>query len=166
MAEALQFVSFFLDGQRYGVDIRTVREINPTLSLAPVPRTRPYIRGLVNIRGQVVLVIDVAVILGKPPRPITEESRVVILKTTSELARVRGLDRAVDIDLYGDKPVGFVVDAVADVVQVPVDSVTATPGHVEETHTKYYQGVVRVDGELQLVLDAGVLLSGGGTELS
>lgn len=155
--DVMQFVSFYLEDRLYGLDIRIVKEINPNLRITTVPRTPPAVRGLVNIRGQVVLVMDLAVIFGRQPRPVTEESQIVILKTTAELKRVQGLD--LDRLPFGDKPTGFIVDRIADVTGVTDDAIKAPPPHLDEANARYVQGVIRLDDELQIVLDAGTLLA-------
>jgi purine-binding chemotaxis protein CheW len=160
MSDLLQLVSFELDERLYGLDIRIVKEINPNLDITRVPRARPYIRGLVNIRGQVVLVMDIAVIFGWEPRPVTAESQIVILKTSSELRHAERLYGDLDVSLLGDKPVGFLVDAIGDVNTVPVSDVEPPPPHLNEANSIYCRGIVRLGDGLQIVLNPGALLAG------
>ena len=162
VAQDLQLVSFFLEERLYGLDIRIVKEINPNVTITPVPRTPPHIRGLVNIRGQVVLVMDIAVIFGRAPRPVTEDSQVVILKTAQELRNVRGLPDSFDTTVFGDKPIGFLIDRIADVTEVPGGRIEPAPPHLAETNAKCFAGVVRMGEGLQIILDAGEMLQGDG----
>ena len=159
MPENLQFVSFYLDRFLYGFDIRIIKEVNPTLEISPVPRTPPHIRGLVNIRGQVVLVMDIAVTFGRSPRPITSESKIIILKTDAELRKVRDYESVRTYSLAGDKPVGLLVDKIGDVISIPRLDLEAAPHHLEELRARYFFGVARIEGELLMILDAGKLLS-------
>lgn len=156
-----QLVTFELDGMLYGLDIRVVKEINPTVTITPVPRTPSYLRGLVNIRGEVVLVFDVANVLGRRPQSVAEESRIVILKTASELRAVKGLDW-IDDAPFGDKPMGLFVDKIGDVVSLTEDMVEDTPLHLGEQNAHYFDGVAKLDDTLVAILDAGALLSHSG----
>jgi purine-binding chemotaxis protein CheW len=157
--EVRQFISFFLEDRLYGLDIRIVKEINTNTRLTEVPRTAPHIRGLVNIRGQVVLVMDIAVIFGRNPRPVTEMSQVVILKTAAEIRAARGLPASLDPTPFGDKAVSFLVDRIGDVTSVSSDAIEPVPAHVEEANARYFAGVIRQPEGIQMILDAGALLT-------
>ncbi len=159
MNEARQFISFYLEGRLYGLDIRIVKEINPNTRLTRVPRTAPHIRGLVNIRGQVVLIMDMAVIFGRQPRPVTEQSQTVILKTAAEIRAVRDLASAIDPAPFGERAVGFLVDRIGDVTGVAANAVEPVPPHVEEANARYFDGVIHKPEGLQMILDAGALLT-------
>jgi purine-binding chemotaxis protein CheW len=158
LSEVLQFVSFYVEDRLYGLDIRMVKEIYPDVDITPVPRSEPQIRGLVNIRGQVVLVKDIAIIFGRAPRPITDDSHIIILKTSTELAAVPTLDTRFNSAVFGDKPVAFLVDRIGDVVTVPAGDVEPAPLHVDETNAGYFAGVVYLDDRLQVILEAGTML--------
>jgi purine-binding chemotaxis protein CheW len=153
-----QLVSFYVDERLYGLDIRVVKEINPNVEITPVPHTQPHIRGLVNIRGQVVLVIDVAVVLGRPLRPVTPESHIVILKTAAELARVESLGDWAAVAAFGDKPVAILVDRIRDVVTIRADELEKVPAHLDEANARCFAGLVRWDEEVQVVLRAEEML--------
>ena len=155
---AVQLVSFYLEGRLYGLDIRVVKEINPNVDIARVPRTPDHIRGVVNVRGQVVLVIDISVVLGRAPRPVEAESHIVILKTASELGRVESLRSWDGLERFGDKPIAFLVDRIGDVVAFRADEVEPAPPHLTEASSRYVEGVVRHDGEAQVLLSAEELL--------
>ena len=156
--EVVQYVSFVVDERLFGVDIRLVKEINPNVAINPVPRTRPQIRGLVNIRGQVVLVIDIAVVLGRGPRRITPDSHIVILKTASELLRIGAPWPAETVARFGDKPIAFLVDRIRDVVTVDAGELGPVPRHLSEGNAKCFEAVVRLGDEVQLVLNPVALL--------
>ena len=151
----LKYVSFELDRHLYGFDIQIVKEVNPSTQITPVPRSAPHIRGLVNIRGQVVLVIDIAVLFGHGSRPISASSQIVILKTGAEIKRLRLAGPHLRSEQYGDKPVGFLVDRIGDVIQVEA----ATPPHLAEGDARYVRGVVHLDNRLLVVLNAAEMLA-------
>ncbi|MBW2734582.1 MAG: chemotaxis protein CheW [Deltaproteobacteria bacterium] len=156
-----QFVSFLLGQERFGVDIRKVKEITPEVAIMPVPRAPCHVRGLVNVRGQVVLVLDVARMLG---RQQTREGahQIIIIKTAEELKHVAGLDPSVDQPAFGDKPLGILVDELGDVVQVPVGDVETTPPHISQDTSPFFAGVIQHSNGLLVVLNLSHLLAFGG----
>jgi purine-binding chemotaxis protein CheW len=154
-----QFVSFWLDRGLYGLAIQVVKEVNPTTAISPVPLSNPSIRGVVNIRGQIVLVMDIAVIFGRTPRPIRAESQLVILKTTPELGLIRNLKAGIDTGKFGDKPIAFLADSVGEVVTVDEQGIEAPPQHLSAVNEHFVQGVVRCGEDLLVVLDPAVLLA-------
>ena len=161
MSSNIQIVSFFIDNRFYGLDIRIVKEITPFLRISLVPWAPPHLRGLVNIRGQVVLVMDIAVIFGRAHRPVTDSSHIVILKTASEIQRVTSIDSDNPWYLFGSKPFGILVDKIGDVIQVPAHGIEATPRHIEEDKARFFSGVFNLAEELLMLLDAGEILSYG-----
>jgi len=163
MANNLQIVSFYIEEQFFGMDIRVVKEINPTTNICLVPRTPAHLRGLVNIRGQVVLVMDIAVMFGRAPRPITENSQIVILKTASEIQNAKNLEAEDAYSLFGDKPLGVLVDKIGDVIEVPAKELEPVPRHIEEAKTRFFSGVVNLEEDLLMLLKASEILSFGET---
>lgn len=153
-----EFVSFELEGELYALDIRAVKEVNPNCRIAPVPRSPDNIRGLVNIRGQVVLVLDIAVTFGRDARPITRDSQIVILKTSQELKRIRGLSEAVAAERFSDKPIGFLVDRIGDVITVDAARIEDAPPHLAKCNARFVSGVVYMDDRLLIALDPAEML--------
>ncbi len=96
----LQFCSFYLSGRLYGVDILDVKEICPETSITPIPQAPKEVRGYVNIRGQVYLILDLRFILGVEPDSLQERCCLVIFKPT-----------------VGES-FGLVVDRIGDVIVV------------------------------------------------
>ncbi len=157
-APVRQYVSFELAGGLYGLDIRIVKEVNANTDVTRVPLSPKHIRGLVNIRGQVVLVIDIAVLFGHEPLTITGQSQIVVLKTVQEIARLRYADDDLAFDGLGDKPVGCLVDRVGDVVQVNAADLSPPPPHIPETIARHVEAVVRLDDRLLVVLQPAEML--------
>ena len=138
-----QLVSFYLGDELFGIDILLVREVNPDTNIIPVPRSRKEICGLVNIRGQVILVADLAVLLGMEARTIKPDSHVIILKTTQEFVRVFGKTDSVKAEDLSDKPIGFLVDHIGDVVSVLNKEIEPPPTHLDEGRSKLFTGIIR-----------------------
>ena len=160
-----QFISFYCDKKLYGIDIHIINDVSPNSGdIMPVPLSDPHIRGLVNIRGQVILVMDIAVILGNRERPITENSHIVIFKTESALARVVGLDKDIDIYAFGEKPVGFLVDMIGDVVIVDETNIENTTKYIEKENLTYIKGVVKLQDQLLIIINPLKMLYHGHEE--
>lgn len=150
----VQLVTFEVDGGIYALDIRVVKEINPAARLTAVPRAPAHVRGLVNLRGQVVLVLDLAVMLGRTPD--AESTQVVILKTGSEVGHTRA---PYDAGPFGDKPLALLVSQLGDVLTVAADRVVPAPSHVPEARARHIEGVVEQADHLLVILDPCALLT-------
>ena len=153
-----QFVSFRIEGDLYGFDIRIVKEVYPQTDIMGVPLADRKIRGLINIRGQIVLVIDIAVLFGRSPRPVTPDSQLVIVKTRQELELMHGMVDQVPDGAWSDKPVAFLVDGIGDVLTVERTRIDRVPPHLSEKKAVYLEGVCRIDDELLIILAAQQLL--------
>lgn len=158
MADTLQFVTFYLGKAMFGMDIRFIKEVYPNVDLCLVPRSEKYVRGLVNIRGQVVLVMDIAVFFRHEPRQITDSSQIIIMKIARELNSIPSMDVEYKSEAFGDKAVGFIVDQIGDVLTIDADKLEPPPSHLSESNAKYFQGVVRLNNNVLLVLDPGKFL--------
>lgn len=155
----LQVVSFVIEDHLYGLDICAVKEVNPSTAISPVPGAPRHIRGLLNIRGQVVLVMDISVILGHGPRPITDTSQIVILKTFQEISQARTKTDHVNVEAFDDKLVGFLVDRIGDVTALSAGSLEPCPPHLDQRNVRFVRGVARMEDKPLVVLDAGEMLA-------
>lgn len=153
-----QLVTFRIDEDLFGFDIRIVKEVYPYTDFTEVPRAPEKIRGLINIRGQIVLVIDIAVLFDRPPRSITPSSQLVIIKTRQELERMRDMGDHLPEGAWSDKPVAFIVDGIGDVLTVDGTGIDRVPPHIPEKIATSLEGVVHVDDTLLILLDAQQLL--------
>ncbi len=144
---------FYLDGALFSVNIRLVREINPHIDITPARRGPSFVKGLVNLRGQIVTVIDLAERLGLGDRPIQEGSRLVILKTNSELG---ALDDC-DFETCDDK-VGLLVDRISDVVTPEATQLEAPPPNLKGVGAEFLSGVCKTEAETMGILNVRRLL--------
>jgi purine-binding chemotaxis protein CheW len=157
-SKELQFVSFYIADRIYGLDIQIVKEVNTNVSIAKVPLSSKTIRGLVNIRGQIVLVMDIAVVFGSTPRPITETSQLVILKTAQEIRNISNFSIEIDIQKFGDKPTGFLVDTIGDVMTISESIIEPTPPHLADINAPYIKSVANLGKDLLIILNAEEML--------
>ena len=144
--------TFYIQGERYGIDILTVREIHRRPVVTPARGAHRAVRGLVNLRGQVVTVIDPAVRLGHDERELDANTRLVILKTNAELPRVHGTPLET-----GDDRVGLCVDQISDVHSVGAGRIDPLPPH-ERGSTGLLSGVIQLEDEVIRVMDPAAML--------
>lgn len=155
----LQFVSFYVAEQMYGLDIQIVKEVNPNIAITEVPLSNENIRGLVNIRGQIILVMDIAIIFGHAPRPLTDNSQLVILKTAQEIQTITNIGQHVEGTNFGDKPIAFLVDEIGDVVTLPVGMIEPSPPHLVQSNAPFVKGVAKNRNTLLIILNAEEMLN-------
>ena len=152
-----QYATFRVAERLLGMDLLTVREILRPLDITPVPRAAPHIRGLLNLRGQVVTIIDLSVCLGLPRAQLTDKSHIVILKTHQELiaAHRNGLEGYKGpTDL-----VELLVDAIEDVAEADESALEPPPANLNEAEERLLSGVHRTDSGLLVLLNLQDLFS-------
>lgn len=139
-----QLCTFFLDDQMFGLDVLRVQEINRIQQLAPVPLAPPAVRGLINLRGQIVTAIDLRERLGFPPLdPATRDT----------------VTRPVNIIIPSDDgPVSFLVDEVGDVIDVDDRDFEPPPATLDPAAKAYTRGVYKLPDRLLLVLEIEPIL--------
>ena len=139
MLERRQFCTFFLDGLRFGVDVQQVQEVVPYQEMTRVPLAPPAVRGLLNLRGQIVTGIDLRRRLELPDRPAETLPMNVVLRGE-------------------DSPVSFLVDDIGEVVEVAEGAWERPPETLRGEVRELIQGVCPLPGELLLVLDTAKTL--------
>ena len=156
-----QFATFHLNEYYFGLNVLLVREVNKSIDITPVDGALPFIKGLMNLRGLIVTVLDPGEKLSLGSREVTEETRCVVLKTDSEVDRIR----ATGVDLERTYPdlVGLLVDRIGDMVNVEDDDIEAPPANSGGVDGKYIEGIVKLENDLLIVLNVTELL-GGETE--
>src|SRR5262245_48509249 len=141
MGQRLQFCTFFLDGLRFGVDVQKVQEVVPYLEMTRVPLAPPTVRGLLNLRGQIVTGIELRRRLELPDRPAEGLPMNVVLRGE-------------------DSPVSFLVDEIGEVIEVDADAWERPPETLHGRVRELIQGVYPLEEELLLVLDTVKTLDG------
>ena len=139
VSDTTKLVCFYLHGQEYAIDIATVKE---TLVLRPITRvflTPSWLAGIINLRGDIVPVLDLADLCGLSPTDITPESRIIILQRGAHMA-------------------GIVVDELAELRVLAIDDIQPTPATVTGDAAAILAGVATVENGAPLrVLDASHL---------
>lgn len=138
--EVVQVVSFRLGGEEYGVDISQVQEIIRMVEVTKVPRAPHFMEGVINLRGQLIPIIDLRTRFGMSRIPPTKSTRIVVTE-------------------IGNKRVGIVVDAVSEVLNIPIENVEDAPEMVAGVGTEYIQGVGKLGERLIIMLDLTMVIS-------
>jgi len=154
-----QYVSFRIDEHLFGINILTVREIIRNVDFTPVERSPDSVRGLLNLRGQIITVLDLGPALGLPLREIGPHSRCVIIKTADEVAALT--EQGLLTEEMSGEAVGLVVDGISDVVHVDEDVLEAPPANANGIDCEHLKGVVKLDAKLLLVLTLKGLVDEG-----
>ena len=141
MADTIQVVSFKLGSEEYGVDIAQVQEINRMVAITHVPRAPQFMEGVINLRGQLIPIIDLRTRFGMPRAEHTKNTRIVVTE-------------------IGTKRVGMVVDSVSEVLRLPVDQIEAAPDMITGVDTEYIRGVGKIEDRLIVLLDLARIISG------
>jgi purine-binding chemotaxis protein CheW len=133
-----QYLTFVLAGEIFAIGILSIKEIIEYSSPTAVPMMPDYLRGIINLRGLVVPVIDLAVRFGKPSSPVTKRTCIVI----------------VEIELDGERyDIGAVVDAVNAVLEIPAGNIEPPPSFGVRIRTEFIAGMGKVDGRFVILLD-------------
>ncbi|RVT46931.1 chemotaxis protein CheW [Rheinheimera sediminis] len=136
----LQWVTFKLQEETYGINVMQVQEVLRYTDIAPVPGAPDYVMGIINLRGNVVTVIDTRSRFGLAPSEVTDNSRIVIIESERQV-------------------IGIMVDSVAEVVYLKQSEIDTAPNVGTDESAKFIQGVSNRDGELLILVDLNKLLS-------
>ncbi|MDD5673019.1 MAG: chemotaxis protein CheW, partial [Chitinivibrionales bacterium] len=146
-----QFTSFYVGENLFGIDIRLIREINRNTEITPVDSAPDFIRGLLNLRGQIVTVIDVGIRMGLRLNPEKiDTSRVIVLKTSGELAARRGDNDPVE-ETSRDL-VALYVDKIGDMVTFEAKEIEAPPANIGQIQGKFIGGIAKLEKELLIII--------------
>ncbi len=136
----LQWVTFHLAGETYGVNVMQVQEVLRYTEIAPVPGAPNYVIGIINLRGNVVTVIDTRNRFGLPPGDIADNTRIVIIEAEKNV-------------------VGILVDSVAEVVYLRLSEIETAPNVGNDESAKFIQGVCHKNNELLILIELDKLIT-------
>ncbi|MBL1277734.1 MAG: chemotaxis protein CheW [Ectothiorhodospiraceae bacterium] len=138
--EQLRWVTFRLENEKYGINVMQVQEVLRVTEIAPVPGAPSYVLGIINLRGNVVTVIDTRSRFGLGGVDMDDATRIVIIEAEEQV-------------------VGILVDSVAEVVDLNASDVETAPNVGNEESAKFIQGVASHENELLILVDLNKLLS-------
>jgi purine-binding chemotaxis protein CheW len=136
----IQFVTFVLMDEVYGINVMRVQEVLRVTEIAPVPGAPSYVLGIINLRGNVVTVIDTRSRFGLPATEVDDASRIIVIESEKQV-------------------VGILVDAVAEVVELRENDIDVAPNVGTEDSSRYIQGVASREGGLLILVDLNKLLT-------
>jgi purine-binding chemotaxis protein CheW len=140
-AEATEHLAtFFLDREEYGVDVRQVQEIRRMSEITSVPRAPEFVRGVINLRGRILPVLDLKRKLGLGAVEAGRATRIVVVRV-------------------GERLLGLLVDGASQVLKVAVSRIEPPPEEVLEKGGDYIRGVAKLDDRLIILVDLGRLLA-------
>jgi len=138
--ELLQLVSFNIGEEEYGIDILKVQEIIRIMDITKVPNTPDFVEGVINLRGRVIPIIDLRVKLGMERIGHDKSTRIIVVEISN-------------------KTVGFIVDAVSEVLRIPKNITEAPPEIVAGVNSDYITAVGKLEDRLLILLDLEKILS-------
>lgn len=141
-----RYLTFHIDNEAYGLKIKYVTEIIGVQPITKVPDVPGFIKGIINLRGKIIPVIDMRLRFNKQPIEYNDRTCVIIIDTLEYLA-------------------GLIVDQVADVMTIEEEDIAPPPSHKSGIRNKYISGIGKIDGQIKLLLDCEKLLSNQEEEL-
>lgn len=137
-------MQFELAGEYYGLDILKVREINGMMDITGVPQTPNFVRGLINLRGKVIPVLDLRLKFGLPEKPYTDRTAIIVveIKTLSGLVQM-----------------GIVVDTVSEVVNIAQKDIEPPPNFGSPLKSDYILGMAKTRIGVIVILDIDRILT-------
>ncbi len=132
--DVLQLVSFNIANEEFGVDILNVQEINRMVDITRVPNVAHFIRGVINLRGKVIPIIDLRARLNMPPIEHGTETRIVVVE-------------------LGNNIIGFIVDKVNEVIRINKDITEPPPAMVSGIEAEYITAIGKLEDRLLILLD-------------
>lgn len=135
-----KFLTFFLAGEEYGIEILKVHEIIGLMPITQVPRTPNFMRGVINLRGKVIPVVDLRLKFGMESVAHTDETCIIVVQ-------VRGAE------------MGIIVDKVSEVRDIAGQDIEDTPSFGTDVNTDYILGIGKSEGRVKILLDIDKVLS-------
>lgn len=135
-----RYLTFNLGEEVFGLEIRYVTEIIGIQPVTKIPEVAEYIKGIINLRGKIIPVIDMRLKFGKEPIEYNDRTCIVVVDTQEMV-------------------VGLIVDRVSEVVSIDDENVVPPPNHKSGIRNRYIQGIGKIDGNVKILLDCNKLFS-------
>jgi purine-binding chemotaxis protein CheW len=138
-----KYLTFCLAGEEYGIGILKIKEIIGMMPITPVPRTPAYVKGVINLRGKVIPVVDLRLKFEMEEMGYTERTCIIVLETRGQLGSVL---------------VGIVVDSVSEVLNIRAADIEEAPAFGARLNTDYILGMAKMNGGIKILLDIDKVL--------
>jgi purine-binding chemotaxis protein CheW len=139
-----KYLTFTLAGEEYGIVILKIKEIIGMIPVTSVPKTPEFVKGVINLRGKVIPVIDLRVRFGMESIDCTERTCIIIVEVSGPSGKVM---------------MGIVVDSVSEVLNIKSDEIDETPGFGMALNTDYILGMAKSDRSVKILLDIDQILT-------
>ena len=133
-----KYLTFALAEEEYGLPVLRVREIIKMMDITEVPQVPAHVKGVLNLRGKVIPVIDLRLKFGFAPGEVTSRTCIIVVEVALAASRVM---------------MGIVVDHVSEVLNISGEEIEQTPQFGERVNTDYMKGVAKVKGTVKILLD-------------
>lgn len=139
-----KYLTFMLAEEEYGIGILKIKEIIGMLPITSVPQTPDYVKGVINLRGKVIPVLDLRLRFGMPAIDYTERTCIIVVEISGNAGTIL---------------IGIVVDAVSEVLNIKGDDIEKTPTFGTKLNTDYILGMAKMEGGVKILLDIDRVLS-------
>ena len=143
-----QYLTFLINNEMFAINILGVKEIIEYGNITPIPMMPSFIRGVINLRGSVVSVVDLSARFGSPPSTITRRSCIVIIEGTPQ-----------QCDEPAGQDIGVVVDSVSEVLGIPQADIEPPPSFGAKIRADFISGMGKVNGKFVILIDTEKVLS-------
>ncbi|MEX2415021.1 MAG: chemotaxis protein CheW [Paenibacillaceae bacterium] len=135
-----KFLTFPLGTEDYGIEIKFVTEIVGIQAITPIPGIPEYIKGIINLRGKIIPVMDVRLRFKKEPKAYNDRTCIVV------------------IDIK-EVTIGLIVDSVSEVISISDENIISPPQVNKNFHNKFIESIAKIGNEVKLILDCDKLLN-------
>jgi len=139
-----KYLTFMLAEEEYGVGIRKIKEIIGMMPVTPVPQTPDYVKGVINLRGKVIPVVDLRLRFGMEEIEYTERTCIIVVEIGGKAGTIQ---------------IGIVVDAVSEVLNIRGEDIEDTPTFGAKLNIDYILGMAKMEGCVKILLDIDRALS-------
>jgi purine-binding chemotaxis protein CheW len=139
-----KYLIFHLGAEEFGTEVLKVREIMGIQDITTVPQVPSYVKGVINLRGKVIPVVDLRLKFGLPPEEYTARTCIIVVRT---------------LQREEEMMIGIVVDGVAEVLNLAAADIEDTPDFGPGVATPYLKGMAKIKGKVKILLDIDQVLS-------
>jgi purine-binding chemotaxis protein CheW len=144
-----KYLVFHLGAEEFGIQVQKVREIMGVQDITQVPQTPPHVKGVINLRGKVIPVVDLRLKFTMPAQEYTQRTCIIVVQVS--VVQVSGPQSTMLM--------GIVVDGVAEVLQIAGGDVEDTPSFGKEVEVPYVMGLAKVKGKVKILLDIDLVMT-------
>ena len=139
-----KYLTFLLAQEQYGIGILKVKEIIGMMAITPIPKTPSHVKGVINLRGKVIPVIDLRLKFNLEETDYTERTCIIVIEIHAGESIL---------------PIGIVVDAVSEVINIRREDIEDTPAFGTKLNTDYILGMAKIDGNVKILLEIDNVLN-------